>query len=382
MEPPAFIEGRVLNGETGEPVAGVLVEARGVKKMAWPQAVTDSQGRYRLESLSANEYVIWAVKEGWTVRGIDGFKLNVGETKTVPDLRLIRGELIVGKVINADTNRPIRPRQDKQLASEFARPEVWLTSGPSRPAFHAAYQLTPVEEDGTFQVRVAPGVNWICLRMPETWEVVTSPPGTLQKDTHQVNVVEGKQAEVEFRVRRKAAAIREAGAVLPMSPAGPPRLQTKVAARVSDSTALGPPGAKAASKGAATERKEPKTTKRMIPVRVVGPDGKPIAGAKVHSSAVAMKRREIVNRNYVTDADGRAGVEVPQAVDLLRIWRKNGLAPMFAHWEQSWFADGRRLLTKLPSHSRKARRLAASSRMRRDSRSRARKLAYRDPQTS
>ncbi len=102
----------------------------------------------------------------------------------------------------------------------------------------------------------------------------------------------------------------------------------------------------AASAPAAQEAKRQDPTVRTLPVHVVDVDGKPIQGAKVHSNAVAAAvgtaRREIINRNYVTDADGRAAVELPKTVDLLRIWaRKDGLVPMFAHWEQQWFAAGR-----------------------------------------
>jgi protocatechuate 3,4-dioxygenase beta subunit len=207
LRPAAVIEGRVINGETGEPVAGVVVEARGTPlfRSPSPYAITDSQGRYRLESLNANQYVIWAEKEGWTVHGVEGFNIDVGQTKTAPDLRLIRGQLIVGQVIDVDTGRPIRPLEDDRLHSEFDRPQVCLEICPWRQTFLGAHQFTAVREDGSFQVRVAPGMNWIRLLMPQSWEVLGSPPGTLQRETHRVNVVDGKDANVQFRVRRKAA---------------------------------------------------------------------------------------------------------------------------------------------------------------------------------
>jgi len=206
LRPAAVIEGRVINGETGGPVAGVVVEARGTPLFPSPSpyAITDSQGRYRLESLNANQYVIWAEKEGWTVHGIEGFNIDVGQTKTAPDLRLIRGQLIVGQVIDVDTGRPIRPLEDDRLRSEFDRPQVCLEICPWRQTFLGRHQFTAVREDGSFQVRVAPGMNWVHLWMPQSWDVLGSPPGTLQRETHRVNVVDGKDANVQFRVRRKA----------------------------------------------------------------------------------------------------------------------------------------------------------------------------------
>ena len=100
----------------------------------------------------------------------------------------------------------------------------------------------------------------------------------------------------------------------------------------------------AGDSGPSAPAKEKKTSDRTIRVHVNGPDGKPIAGAEVHSSAVATKQREIVNRDYVSGADGSTVVELPKTVDLLRLWaRKDACVPLFAHWEQQWFNDGNRL---------------------------------------
>ncbi len=205
LQPAAVIEGRVIDGETGEPVAGVAVEARGAPLPPSPSpcAVTDSQGRYRLESLNANQYVIWAEKEGWTVHAIEGFSIDVGQTKSVPDLRLIRGQLVVGQVIDDDTGHPIRPWQDEQLRSEYDRPQVCLEICPWRKTFFGTHQFTDVREDGSFQLRVAPGTNWVRLMMPRNWEVLASPPGTLQREIYRINVADGKNANVQFRVKRK-----------------------------------------------------------------------------------------------------------------------------------------------------------------------------------
>ncbi|MGO9112173.1 MAG: M56 family metallopeptidase, partial [Thermoguttaceae bacterium] len=98
----------------------------------------------------------------------------------------------------------------------------------------------------------------------------------------------------------------------------------------------------ATSAPTAKEAKKQELAERTLPVHVVDVGGKPIAGVKVFSNATATRRREIINRDCVSNADGLTVVELPKTVDLLRIWaRKDGLVPMFAHWEQEWFAAGR-----------------------------------------
>lgn len=198
LQRPAAIEGRVINGEIQEPVAGAVVDCRGVTSPASSRVVTDSQGRYRMGSLGANRYNIWAEKEGWTVRAIAGMEVAAGETKIAPDLRLIRGVVAVGQVIDVDTGGPIRPLEDERLAREFDPPEVLLFHGPSRPRGGAAAERAEVERDGGFRIRVAPGMNRLYLRMPQSWSVISPPSGDVEQE-----IADGAKAEIQFRVQRK-----------------------------------------------------------------------------------------------------------------------------------------------------------------------------------
>jgi len=212
LQRPAVIEGRVVNGETEEPVPGVKVQARGVTSPAWPHVATDSQGRYRMGSLGGNRYNIWAEKEGWTVRAVAGLEVAAGETKTAPDLRLVRGTLVVGRVIDVDTGRPIRPTEDERLASEFYPPAVVLAYGPSRPRDGAAHELVDVDRDGSFRIRVASGTNCLYLRMPEGWKIVSPPPQNVERD-----IADGQEVEIHFRVKKEPAGPKKEAAT-PASP--------------------------------------------------------------------------------------------------------------------------------------------------------------------
>ncbi len=88
---------------------------------------------------------------------------------------------------------------------------------------------------------------------------------------------------------------------------------------------------------------EPKQlpTKGSMRVRVVGPDGQPIAGAALFANTSFWDRNAkqwdkhwvIKNKYYVTASDGVAEIKLPQLVEDLRLWaRKDGYAPMFAIW--------------------------------------------------
>ncbi|MBI4023573.1 MAG: carboxypeptidase regulatory-like domain-containing protein [Verrucomicrobia bacterium] len=80
--------------------------------------------------------------------------------------------------------------------------------------------------------------------------------------------------------------------------------------------------------------------RREIRIRVLGPDGKPMRGANVHSG-IWTKEPFSPNRYYVCDAQGLAVVELPRTLDILRIWVDvDGYVPLWAHWEQEWQADG------------------------------------------
>jgi uncharacterized GH25 family protein len=85
------------------------------------------------------------------------------------------------------------------------------------------------------------------------------------------------------------------------------------------------------------------TAKRVLRVRVVLPDGKPAAGAKIQA-AIWAKEPTKTNQDYVCDAQGQAIVELPKSIDILRLWaRMDGYVPLFAHWESQELKAGGRI---------------------------------------
>lgn len=76
----------------------------------------------------------------------------------------------------------------------------------------------------------------------------------------------------------------------------------------------------------------PKPAANSMQITVLGPDDKPLAGAKIHAS-IWTKEPFQANRDYVCDAQGRATVERPKTIDILRLWAsQDGHVSLFANW--------------------------------------------------
>ncbi len=71
---------------------------------------------------------------------------------------------------------------------------------------------------------------------------------------------------------------------------------------------------------------------RSMQVQVLGPDNKPLKGAKIHS-AIWAKDPLKGNQDYVCDEEGNATVALPKDVQILRLWASmDGHVALFANW--------------------------------------------------
>lgn len=192
--PGMTIEGRVLDLVTGRPAAGARVSAQGVDRSASPgggEAIADDRGEYRLR-LPAGSYNIVAQKENRLGVALDSFAGPVGETTRAPDLKLISGGVIAGKVFDIDGNPLSRLRENQALRIG--------NHGPASPRSGARVAAALVQADGTYRLRVAPGENYPYLmadldteRNPRT--VLGLPP---------IVVGEGETVTLDFHVKVKA----------------------------------------------------------------------------------------------------------------------------------------------------------------------------------
>ena len=72
-----------------------------------------------------------------------------------------------------------------------------------------------------------------------------------------------------------------------------------------------------------------------IKVIVLDPQGNPVSGTKIHASIWTDEQGFKHNRDYETDTDGVARVELPKTFTILRLWAsKRSFVELFANWEQ------------------------------------------------
>ncbi len=74
------IIGDVVDGDTGEDVAGVTVTATSPAMQGKQSAVTDGRGRFRLDGLPIGSYALAFTKEGFSAEPIGDIKLRAGAT--------------------------------------------------------------------------------------------------------------------------------------------------------------------------------------------------------------------------------------------------------------------------------------------------------------
>ena len=185
LDPGAVITGRVIYSDSGKPAPNVIVQTQGGSGSGWASVRTDSDGRYRLESLPALAYNVWAKAEHWTVRAHESFAVAAGETREAPALVFIRGGWIVGTIIEEATNKGVQPGKTSDVG----------LYGPSRPRSGAAIESAKIHPDGTFRIRVAPGRNYVYLRARSPWS-------RSSKSDRWIEVGEGETVEVKFFVKK------------------------------------------------------------------------------------------------------------------------------------------------------------------------------------
>jgi hypothetical protein len=82
-----------------------------------------------------------------------------------------------------------------------------------------------------------------------------------------------------------------------------------------------------------------KPSPRTMRIAVLDPDGKGLPGVNIFASASDTK--SVNHHDYTTNAEGNATVELPQKVDLLRLWAtKDGYVGLFAQWWRDRQPDG------------------------------------------
>lgn len=171
LEPGAAIEGQVIDRVTSEPVRGMLVQAamvihRTPSYESFPReggkSRTDDAGRYRIESLPAGTYNVFAYvdREERAAAAIDSLVAKAGETTQAPMIELVEGGWLEGRLLDAATRQPLM-----HIERDGGRfPADIRIYGPDRPqsGSQSLFKSSP-DADGRFRMRVAPGKQFVRL---------------------------------------------------------------------------------------------------------------------------------------------------------------------------------------------------------------------------
>jgi beta-lactamase regulating signal transducer with metallopeptidase domain/5-hydroxyisourate hydrolase-like protein (transthyretin family) len=216
----AVITGLVVDGKTGRPAPGLTVSLQGIQKVVvegervvktdqsekaedyGTRAQTDQNGRYRLTTLPAGKFniCVWN-PPGLTSAALDSLEVKQGQTVEAPPIRLTKGGLIKGRLIDVATGKPATLTAGEQ-------PTIGA-HGPARPRSGAAIQGTPVKSDGTFEFQLPPGKNWVYVSGKGQFDVVGEPRPFFGHVVHEIQVVEGGEYNIEFRITRVLASNKD-----------------------------------------------------------------------------------------------------------------------------------------------------------------------------
>lgn len=221
LEPGGVVEGTVVDEVTGKPLSDHVVSAQSIDTGYgnFYQTRTDEQGHYRL-LMKSDQYNIWADETDDRIAiALDSVNAEQSRTTKVPPVKMIEGTVVTGRVLHAETKKPLQREEIKYYPIRVAH------YGPAHPFSGAAVSSAEVRPDGTYRLRVAPGLNRIYLMSPDLGIRKTSQ----KADGDSMYVVkEGEPFNLDFFVVVKESAVTfgEAAAIAE-EPAEPDRYRAK-----------------------------------------------------------------------------------------------------------------------------------------------------------
>jgi protocatechuate 3,4-dioxygenase beta subunit len=224
----SVVEGQVVDGETGRPGHGLSLSMQAVARpyhgqkflfaedpeLFSAQAQTDGDGRYRFARVPAGRFHVYLTSEvpDRASVALDSLEVPASATVQAPAIRLVKGGVVHGRLIDDLSGKPALLGEDERIAV--------TAYGPSRP--HSgpgvrAVQGFPVNRDGTFEMRLPPGKNFVLVSGRPYVVDKPADPNAYQ-DVREIEIKEGQETTIEFRFVRLIPK-KEKAAVTPKAPA-------------------------------------------------------------------------------------------------------------------------------------------------------------------
>lgn len=172
----AAISGRLTR--EGNPQSNIVVAAQGIGgSMGWGSSTTDARGMFKITKLSPGAYNValdlkQPMSDHWTGRAQE-VSLQYGESKTGIEMKMEKGSLVVGRVVNIEG----KPEKDVSIG----------IYGPAHPQTSAWVQSAQSDSDGAFRFRVPSGEQYV---------YVMNPGGK----SRTLTLGDGKTATVDFQI--------------------------------------------------------------------------------------------------------------------------------------------------------------------------------------
>ncbi len=161
LQPPTIVEGRALAADTGAPIPHAIVSVGSSINPFWGggghRFPADQTGRFTASVSPGQYYSISAhPPEGQPYLSPDRrFEWNKGAVKTTMDIKLPRGVLLRGKVVEHGTGRPL------------AGASVQFHANPRTDDIISGWQaIVDSKSDGSFQIAVPPGKGHLLVFGP------------------------------------------------------------------------------------------------------------------------------------------------------------------------------------------------------------------------
>jgi len=211
------IEGRVVDANSGHPLAGVNLIAsitdragkavsgyytRASRRSASRGiAETDQNGHYRIASLRPGKFRVQASVKDRPHMVVGLFEVRPGQTHVAGDFKMVRGGIIEGRIVDAVTGKPVVQQ------GWYGTIIVCTATRDKNSPSHVAQ----VDKNGHFRLHVLPGRNLFRISDADLWKRLER----REKYEKGVDVEEGETIQIEFRVTPEKS--------IPQPPTKPPK---------------------------------------------------------------------------------------------------------------------------------------------------------------
>lgn len=188
FERALMVNGRVIDKVTGKPIPGLFVTAKGYDHDFLDYAKTNSDGKFVLALIPTTQYDVWVShsKLDAAAQKVAGAS---GQTVTTKDFELESLVSVKGRVLDDRTGKPLT---SKSIEKSFIH-----CKDDARPATTSGVKSAPINEDGSFELRVLPGTIVPYFASQSFIDV----SGLTYKDG--LIVTRENPIELEFRVRER-----------------------------------------------------------------------------------------------------------------------------------------------------------------------------------